>query len=368
MKLYLVSSALALITNAASISGQQFPNEGRQYADYERQMGEQYTHYGRAMGEQYAPKYDDGYNYPEYDDDDGYNYNNMGGYEGGYRNYMGAKSSKGPPGRAYGAKSFKGSSSDGGRAYYGAKAFKEDGPYYAGAGSYLSSDAAPIQLAALHSESQRDARYEPASGSDAYCCSVVAGQEECSQDMQYNSMKTTFPLNGVDAILCCDGGITTIHDWCAGSVGPSLEKDTKEDDEGPTIIHSEARSESITKQSTESHSGSASGSTKSSSSTTTATITSTSTCSEESGVCVCSGSCPDFTIGWMSRGGSTVNGKSTCVASKSGASDTSINGKEIVVNGKSYNGKLEVCSAGGIGTYHYISVLAGIVGAVSVAL
>ena len=70
----------------------------------------------------------------------------------------------------------------------------------------------------------------------------------------------------------------------------------------------------------------------------------------------------------MSRGGSTVNGKSTCVASKSGASDTSINGKEIVVNGKSYNGKLEVCSAGGIGTYHYISVLAGIVGAVSVAL
>ena len=38
---------------------------------------------------------------------------------------------KGPPGRAYGARSFKGSSSDGGRAYYGAKAFKEDGPYYA---------------------------------------------------------------------------------------------------------------------------------------------------------------------------------------------------------------------------------------------
>ena len=55
-----------------------------------------------------------------------------------------------------------------------------------------------------------------------------------------------------------------------------------------------------------------------------------------------------------------------------GASYTSINGKEIVVNGKSYNGKLEACSAtssaGGIGTYHYISVLAGIVGAVSVAL
>ena len=136
-------------------------------------------------------------------------------------------------------------SSDGGRAYYGAKAFKEDGPYYAGAGIYLSSDAAPIQLAALHSESQRDARYEPASGSDAYCCSVVAGQEECSQDMQYNSMKTTFPLNSVDAILCCDGGITTIHDWCAGSVGPSLEKDTKDDYEGPAIIHSEAWSESI---------------------------------------------------------------------------------------------------------------------------
>ena len=117
MKLYLVSSALALITNAASISGQQFPNEGRQYADYGRQMGEQYSDYGRAVGEHYAP---------EYEYDDGYNYNNMGGYEGRYRNYMGAKSSKGPPGRAYGAKSFKGS----GRAYYGAKAFKEDGPYY----------------------------------------------------------------------------------------------------------------------------------------------------------------------------------------------------------------------------------------------
>ena len=65
------------------------------------------------MGEQYAPEYDDGYNYPEYDNDDGYIYNNMGG---GYRNYMGAKSfKKGPPTprssqpMAYGARSFKGS-------------------------------------------------------------------------------------------------------------------------------------------------------------------------------------------------------------------------------------------------------------------
>lgn len=71
-----------------------------------------------------------------------------------------------------------------------------------------------------------------------------------------------------------------------------------------------------------------------------------STCSEESGVCICLGSCPSFTSGW---GSSTLLGGS-CIANKSGENNVSVDGnipmsdgELITVNDIKYTYPFDAC-------------------------
>ena len=78
------------------------------------------------------------------------------------------------------------------------------------------------------------------------------------------------------------------------------------------------------------------------------TVNAESTCSEESGVCICSGSCPSFTSSW---GSSTLLGGS-CIANKSGENNVSVEGdipmsagEVIMVNDIKYTYPFDACPA-----------------------
>ena len=103
----------------------------------------------------------------------------------------------------------------------------------------------------------------------------------------------------------------------------------------------------------------------SSSSSTTTTddvVTASSTCSEESGICVCSGTCPDFTSEWA-QSVSDVNGVKTCVATLSDPVD--YEGNVVIVNGKTYNAPFTPCpgtsSAYSVMKYGCLSVVVSVV-------
>lgn len=84
----------------------------------------------------------------------------------------------------------------------------------------------------------------------------------------------------------------------------------------------------------------------SSSSSTTTTddvVTASSTCSEESGICVCSGTCPDFTSEWVYSQLVTENGVTTCVVTNLSDTSTSNEGNVTTVNGKTYNAPFTPC-------------------------
>jgi len=78
------------------------------------------------------------------------------------------------------------------------------------------------------------------------------------------------------------------------------------------------------------------------------TVNAESTCSEDSGVCICSGSCPSFTSSW---GSSTLLGGS-CIANKSGDNNVSVEGdipmsvgEVLMVNNIKYTYPFDACPA-----------------------
>mmetsp|Transcript_16739 Transcript_16739/g.19367 ORF Transcript_16739/g.19367 Transcript_16739/m.19367 type:complete len:130 (+) Transcript_16739:262-651(+) len=104
------------------------------------------------------------------------------------------------------------------------------------------------------------------------------------------------------------------------------------------------------------------------------------TCTESSGVCVCSGSCPSFTDNWTSKasGALTLGGENFyCVSLKDGGSHH-IGPDSIIVNGKTYDsssltnctsaiaGKGDDSAAGLFGAY-YASVVVAAAAVVGVA-
>ena len=83
------------------------------------------------------------------------------------------------------------------------------------------------------------------------------------------------------------------------------------------------------------------------------TVNAESTCSEESGVCICSGSCPSFTSGW-----SITTVGDNCIANKNGANIFSVggsmpmsDGQVVTLNDIEYTYPFDACpgSANGVG-------------------
>ena len=79
-----------------------------------------------------------------------------------------------------------------------------------------------------------------------------------------------------------------------------------------------------------------------------ATVNAESTCSEESGVCICSGSCPSFTSSW---GSSTLFG-GNCIANKNGDNNITVggnfppsDGEVLMVNDIKYTYPFDACPA-----------------------
>ena len=68
-------------------------------------------------------------------------------------------------------------------------------------------------------------------------------------------------------------------------------------------------------------------------------------CSEEAGMCVCSGTCPNFTSSWSTVNQSDDGKTATCLAHKGGAAVSVSNGV-ITVDGVTYNPPYDSCPGG----------------------
>ena len=67
------------------------------------------------------------------------------------------------------------------------------------------------------------------------------------------------------------------------------------------------------------------------------------TCSESSGVCVCSGSCPSFTQDWSIVDSNSIDDTAYCAAAKGEDSLASFDGSTVTINGTEYTAPFEAC-------------------------